>query len=477
MAKKKSTPSKSAGKFAIVIMAAGKGTRLKSRFPKVLHEVGGKPMLAHVIASAMKVVPAQDIYVIIGHEAERVREKVGATGVNFIVQEPQRGTGHAIMVAREALAKYDRFLALSGDVPLIWAGTIERLRDFHRQQRAVMTILSAEVENPHGYGRILRKAPGSPEVKAIAEEKALTAAQRRIHEINSGIYAFESKPLFARISRLKTDNAHKEFYLTDMAELFVRAKLKVVALPAQNPEEVLGSNTRLELSMLDQHLRMAKCYELMAGGVTIYKPETCCIDAGVEIGPDTVIEPFVQILGESKIGAECRIRSYTIIENSEIGDHVEVRPGCVMDQARVEARAIIGPFSRLRPGTEVGEGAHIGNFVETKKTRIGKGSKANHLTYLGDALIGDGVNIGAGTITCNFDGKEKHPTVIDDGAFIGSDSTLVAPVRIGRGAYVGAGSTITDDVPAESLALGRGRQVVKDGWVRERREKEAAAKE
>ena len=477
MAKTKSTPAKSAGKFAIAIMAAGKGTRLKSKYPKVLHEVGGKPMLAHVIAAANKVVPASDIYVIIGHEADRVRDKVGDTGVNFIVQEPQRGTGHAIMVARDALSKYDRFLVLSGDVPLIWAGTIERLRDFHRAQRAAMTILTAEIEKPHGYGRIIRKNGKGAEVSAIVEEKKLTPPQRKLREVNSGIYAFESKPLFARIGKLKTDNAHKEYYLTDMAALFVRAKLKVVALPAENPEEVLGSNTRLELSMLDQHMRMAKCYELMASGVSIYKPETCAIDADVKIAPDTVIEPFVQILGKSKIGSDCRIRSYTIIESSEIGDGVEVRAHCMLEQARVEARAIIGPFARLRPGSEIGEGAHIGNFVETKKARVGKGSKANHLTYLGDALIGDGVNIGAGTITCNFDGTEKHATVIDDGAFIGSDATLVAPVRIGRGAYVGAGSCITDDVPAESLAIGRGRQVVKEGWVRERREKEAGPKE
>ncbi|HVP43703.1 MAG TPA: bifunctional UDP-N-acetylglucosamine diphosphorylase/glucosamine-1-phosphate N-acetyltransferase GlmU, partial [Terriglobales bacterium] len=473
MPKSKRTRKVSVGKFAIAIMAAGKGTRLKSRFPKVLHEVGGKPMLEHVIASAKKVVAAEDIYVIIGHEADLVRERVGATGVNFVLQAEQRGTGHAIMVARDALAKYDRFLVLSGDVPLIWAGTIERLRDFHRAQKAAMTILTAEVENPHGYGRVVRKNEKGAEVAAIVEQKALTPKQRKLREINSGIYAFESKPLFARIHKLKTDNAHKEYYLTDMARLLVRDKQKVVALPAMNAEEVLGSNTRLELSMIDQHLRMAKCYQLMAEGVTIYKPETCVIDSDVEIAPDTVIEPFVQVLGASKIGGECRIRSYTIIENCEIGDRVEIRANCVLDQARVEPGALIGPFSRLRPGSDIGAGAHVGNFVETKKTRMGRGSKANHLTYLGDALIGDEVNVGAGTITCNFDGKDKHATVIDDGAFIGSDSTLVAPVRIGRGAYVGAGSTITDDVPAESLALGRGRQVVKEGWVRERREKSA----
>ena len=474
MAKARRTRKESAGKFAIAIMAAGKGTRLRSRYPKVLHEVGGKPMLEHVIAAARKVVPAEDIYVIIGHEAELVRQRVGSTGVNFVLQAEQRGTGHAIMVARDALSKYSHFLVLSGDVPLIWAGTIERLRDFHREEKAAMTILTAEVENPHGYGRIVRKSEKSAEVAAIVEQKALKAAQHQIREVNSGIYAFDSKPLFARISKLKTDNAHKEYYLTDMAGLLVRDKQKVVALAALNPEEVLGSNTRLELSMLDQHLRMAKCYELMAAGVTIYKPETCVIDSDVEIAPDTVIEPFVQILGKSRIGAECRIRSYSILEDCEIGDGVQIRHACVLDQARVESKAIIGPFSRLRPGSEIGEGAHVGNFVETKKTRLGRGSKANHLAYLGDALIGDQVNVGAGTITCNYDGVEKHPTAIDDGAFVGSNSTLVAPVRIGRGSYIGAGSVVTDDVPADSLALGRGRQVVKEGWAKERREKTAA---
>ncbi len=474
MPKSKSTPHDRGGKFGIAIMAAGKGTRLKSKHPKVLHEVGGKPMLAHVIAAAKKVVAAEDICVIVGHEAERVRQRMAATGVNFIVQQPQHGTGHAILVARDALSKYERFLVLSGDVPLIWAGTIERLRDFHRDQRAAMTILTATVEHPHGYGRIIRKRAGAAEVRAIVEEKSLTPSQRTVKEINSGIYAFDTQPLFARIHKLTTENAHKELYLTDMAALFVRDKLKVVALPAINPEEVLGSNTRLELSMLDQHMRMAKAYELMANGVSIYKPETCVIDVEVEVGADTVLEPCVQLLGRTRIGADCRIRSYTIIENSDIRDGVEVRSHCMLEDAKVESRAIIGPFARLRPGTEIGEGAHIGNFVETKKARVGKGSKANHLTYLGDALVGDGVNVGAGTITCNYDGVEKHATVIDDGAFIGSDATLVAPVRVGAGAYVGAGSTITENVPAESLALGRGRQVIKEGWVKERREKRAA---
>jgi len=248
-----------------------------------------------------------------------------------------------------------------------------------------------------------------------------------------------------------------------------RARKKVVVMKTDDAAEILGTNTRREMAALDIRLRMAKCLQLMDAGVSIFYPQTCIIDADVEVGADTVIEPYVQLLGKTKIGADCRIRSYSVIRNSEIGDGVMVRPGTVMEGARIGDGAVIGPYSHLRPGSEIGEGAHVGNFVETKKIRMGKGSKANHLTYLGDAEIGAGVNVGAGTITCNYDGVDKHKTTIDDGAFIGSDATLVAPVKIGKGSYVAAGSCITEDVPAESLALGRARQVVKEGWARGRK--------
>ena len=465
-----------APRIAVAIMAAGKGTRLKSKHPKVLHEVGGMPLLAHVIKAATQVVPAHDVYAIIGHEADRVREAVADTGVNFVLQEPQRGTGHALAVSREALGSYDHVIVLSGDAPLISPQTIQKLRDFHLANKADMTLLAAELENPTGYGRIVRAKPASDEVKGIVEEKSANPVQRKIREINSGFYVFDTKSLFGNIEKLKTDNPHREFYLTDMADILTKGKGKVVAFKTEDASEILGSNTRAEIVELDMRVRMAKCQQLMAEGVTIFYPQTCVIDSDAELGADTTIEPFVQILGKTRIGSDCRIRSYSVISNSELGDGVLVRPGSILDGAHVAKNAVIGPYSHLRPGSEIGEGAHVGNFVETKKVRMGKGSKANHLTYLGDAEIGEDVNVGAGTITCNYDGLHKHRTVIEDGAFIGSDATLVAPVRVGKGAYVGAASCITDDVPEESLALGRGRQIVKEGWARAKRQERAVGK-
>jgi len=456
-------------RVAVAIMAAGKGSRLNSRLPKVLHEVGGKPLLEHVVGAAVRIVPAKDVYAIIGHEADRVRAAMEHRGVNFVLQAEQRGTGHALIVARQALAGYDHVIVLSGDAPLITTETIGRLRNFHLEEQAVMTLLSADLENPTGYGRVLRKTARSAEVRAIVEEKAASSAQKKIREINSGFYVFAVKELYGNIGKLSTANAHGEYYLTDMAEVLGKARQRVVAFKTADASEVLGGNTRAELADIDEKMRLAKCRQLMADGVTVFYPATCVIDADVEVAPDTVIEPYVQLLGKTRIGSACRVRSYCVIRDSEIGDGVMVRPGCVMERARIGAGAVLGPYSHLRPGSEIGEGAHVGNFVETKKIKLGKGSKANHLTYLGDAEIGAGVNIGAGTITCNYDGVNKHKTVIEDGVFIGSDSTLVAPIRVGRGAYVGAASCITDDVPADALAIARARQAVKEGWAREKR--------
>jgi len=461
-------PSATAPRFAVAIMAAGKGTRLKSQLPKVLHEVGGKPLLAHAIAAATRVVPARDVYAIIGHEAERVRAALEPTGVQFVLQAEQRGTGHALMVAQQAVAGYDHVIVLSGDAPLITPETIGRLRNFHLEEQAAMTLLSADLENPTGYGRVVRKNARSSEVQAIIEEKSASAEQRKVREINSGFYVFAVKALYANIGKLSTANAHGEFYLTDMAAVLRQAKQRVVAWKTATASEVLGANRRAELAHIDQQMRLSKCRQLMEEGVTIFYPATCVIDADVQVAPDTVIEPFVQLLGNTRIGTACRVRSYSVIRDSEVGDGVTIRLGCLMEEARVAARAIIGPYSHLRTGSEIGEGAHVGNFVETKKIKLGKGSKANHLTYLGDAEIGAGVNIGAGTITCNYDGAHKHKTVIEDEVFIGSDSTLVAPVRVGKGAYVAAASCITEDVPQDALAIGRSRQIVKEGWAREK---------
>ena len=450
-------------------MAAGKGTRLKSQLPKVLHEVGGKPLLAHVIEAATRVVPANDVYAIIGHEADRVRSAVAYTGVNFVLQSEQRGTGHALMVAQPALSAYDHVIVLSGDAPQLTPQTIARLLNFHLEQQAAMTLLSADLDHPTGYGRVVRKNAPSAEVQAIVEEKSASPAQKNIHEINAGFYVFALPQLLSHIEQLSTANPHGEYYITDMAEILRKARQRVVVWKTDSSAEVLGANTRADLSLIDQQIRMRKCGQLMDAGVTIFYPATCVIDSDVEIASDTVIEPFVQILGKSRIGAGCRVRSYSVISDSEIGDGVLIRPGCILQDARVGSGAMLGPYSHLRPGSDIGEGAHVGNFVETKKIKLGKGSKANHLTYLGDAEIGAGVNIGAGTITCNYDGVHKHTTVIEDGVFIGSDSTLVAPVRVGKGAYVGAASCITEDVPEDALAVGRAHQIVKEGWAREKR--------
>ncbi|HUI83333.1 MAG TPA: bifunctional UDP-N-acetylglucosamine diphosphorylase/glucosamine-1-phosphate N-acetyltransferase GlmU [Candidatus Binatia bacterium] len=464
--------SNQSSSFAIAILAAGKGTRLKSNRPKVLHEIGGKPLLAHVIAAAARVVAPQNIFAIIGHEAEAVRAAVQSTGVGFVLQREQRGTGHAMMEARAALESFEHVLVLSGDVPLITPATIARVRDFHIASRAAMTVLTAEVADPTGYGRIFRRlARGgqTDEVERIVEQSALRGRQKEQREINSGIYAFATGPLYRHIGKLGTANPHHEYYLTDIAERLRKSGEKVMALRADDPEEVVGVNTRIELAELDARLRARKARELMLAGTTIFRPKSCDIDSDVEVGADTVIEPFVQLIGRTKIGSNCRIRSYSVITNCQIGDNVLILPGCFLEDSTVRSGAQLGPYSRLRPGCDIGEGAKVGNFVETKKTRLGRGSKANHLSYLGDAEIGEGVNVGAGTITCNYDGAAKNRTIIEDGVFVGSDTSLVAPVRIGRGAYIGAGSCITEDVPEDALALARGRQVNKEGWARERR--------
>ena len=390
--------------FAIAILAAGRGTRLKSRRPKVLHEIAGKPLLAHVVAAASEIVPPQNIFAIIGYEAERVREALTPTGINFVLQREQRGTGHAMMEARTALQGFETVLVLSGDVPLIKPETIKQVRDFHNAHHAAMTMLTAQPPDPTGYGRVFRKqvkGKESNEVERVVEQKSLRGTEAEQREINSGIYAFATKLLYAHIGKLNTDNAHHEYYLTDMVALLDKAREKVLALRASNSSEVLGVNTRIELAELDAKLRDQKACALMLAGTTIFRPETCDIDADVEVGPDTVIEPFVQLIGKTKIGADCRIRSYSVITNCEVGDGVLIRPGCILEGSVVRNGAQLGPYSHLRPGSDIGEGAHVGNFVETKKTRLGKGSKANHLTYLGDAEIGEGVNVGAGTITSN----------------------------------------------------------------------------
>jgi bifunctional UDP-N-acetylglucosamine pyrophosphorylase/glucosamine-1-phosphate N-acetyltransferase len=467
--------------FAIAIMAAGKGTRLKSRRPKVLHEIGGQALLLHVIAAAKTVVPAERIYCIIGHEAPRVQKAVEHTGVGFVMQAEQRGTGHALQMVKAWFALNggavpEHLLVLSGDVPLIRPETIRDLCEAHLREAAAMTILTAVPPNPHGYGRVIRAVAEMPEVTAIVEQKSLKPEQMSAPEINSGIYCFETAKLFAKLDLLSTDNAHGEFYLTDVAHMLVGEGERVVAVQAESVDEVLGANTIAEMMHLDAAMRVSTARKLMAQGVTIFRPETCVIDAQVEVGADTVIEPYVQLLGATKVGVESRIRSYSVVQHSTIGDGVMIRNGCILDGAEVGDGAILGPYAHLRPESKIGENAHVGNFCETKKVTMGKGSKANHLTYLGDAVIGAGVNVGAGVITCNYDGVKKHMTIIGDGVFVGSDSTLIAPISVGDGAYIAAGSSITEDVPEGALAFGRARQVTKTGWVAARKAKAEAAK-
>jgi bifunctional UDP-N-acetylglucosamine pyrophosphorylase/glucosamine-1-phosphate N-acetyltransferase len=473
--------------FGVAILAAGKGTRLKSKRPKVLHEIGGQALLKHVIAAAKSVAAAEHIYCIVGHEAERVRAAVESTGVRFVLQAEQRGTGHALQTVKAEFAGLaatgevlpEHLMVLSGDVPLIRPSTLEALAAFHQSEDAAMTILTAEPTDPTGYGRVIRKGgagsgyaregretPSAPGVvEAIVEQKDLKPEQIGVREINSGIYCFRTTALFDYLDRLSTNNANGEYYLTDVAGLMVAEGLRVVALKAESVDEVLGANTIAEMMHLDAAMRRETARRLMAQGVTIFQPDTCVIDAEVEVGADTVIEPYVQLLGATKIGEDARVRSYSVITNSVVGARTLVRNGCILEDAVIGEAALLGPYAHIRPGSEIGDGAHIGNFVETKKVRMGKGSKANHLSYLGDAVIGEGVNVGAGAITCNYDGVNKHTTTIGDGVFVGSDSTLVAPITLGDGAYVAAGSCITDDVPAGALALGRSRQVIKEAWA------------
>ena len=452
----------------VVILAAGLGTRMKSRKAKVLHRAGGKTLVEHVVDTALELAPAERIFVVVGHQAAEVRQAVSTPGIGFIEQQEQKGTGHAVMVGREALSGLGGYLMiLYGDSPLLRAETLKRLIQTEADGDAAGVLLTARMADPTGYGRVIRNDRGH--VAAVVEQKAGTPEQLAIREANMGIYCYRADLFWKHVDEIRPENPAHEYYLTDMVEILNRAGHHVEALEIDDEREALGINTRLELAEVDRLLRGRKLRELMLEGVTIEKPETVTVDAGVRIGMDTVIEPFAQILGRTTIGENCRIGACSIVQDSEIADEVEIGAFTIVGTSRLERGVHAGPFARLRMENHVEEGAHIGNFVELKKTRMGANAKANHLAYLGDSQIGARVNIGAGTITCNYDGFHKHPTKIGEGAFIGSNSTLVAPIEIGEGAYVGAGSVVTDPVPADALAIGRGRQVVKEDWARKRR--------
>ena len=436
---------------------------MKSLKPKVLHQAAGATLIDHVLTAVAPLEPAT-VVVVIGHQTEIMAAFLeGRPRLKLAIQEPQLGTGHALLQAEPFLAdQRGDVLLLSGDVPLMRTATLRALMDHHRETEAAATVLTAIFDDPAGYGRIVRK---DGLITAIVEHRDASPDERRIREINSGIYAFALAPLFPSLKQIGAANAQGEYYLPDLVRILRAQGRTVEAVALPDAQEILGVNSRKELADVSAALRDRKNAELMAGGVTIVDPATTWIQPDVAIGADTVVHPGVYIEGKTTIGAGCEIHSGVRIVDSAIGDNVVISNFCVIRQSRVEAGAQVGPFAQLRPESVVGEGAHVGNFVELKKTTMGKGAKANHLAYLGDATIGEKVNIGAGTITCNYDGVNKHPTIVEDGAFIGSDSQLIAPVRVGKNAYVAAGSSITDDVPAGTLAIARGRQVNKPGWI------------
>ncbi|MGB0034772.1 MAG: bifunctional UDP-N-acetylglucosamine diphosphorylase/glucosamine-1-phosphate N-acetyltransferase GlmU [Candidatus Acidiferrales bacterium] len=457
----------------VIILAAGKGTRMHSDLAKVLHRAGGRPLIEHVVRACQPLKPAQ-LLVVVGHQAKEVEAIVAGFDAQTVLQQPQRGTGHAIQVARRAMRKSAKFaIVVPGDAPLLRTETLTALLETHRRGEAAATLLTAELDNPSDYGRIVRDSEGR--IQAIVEENAATPEQRAIREVNSSIYCFTLEKLWPCLNALRPNNAHRELYLTDAIGHLRQRNERVLAQVAADPKEILGCNTRAGLVDVDRVFRARKAAELMDAGVTIYLPETVMIDPEVTAGPDTVIEPCVQLLGKTRVGARCTIRTGSVLHDMRLDDDAIVNAHCVLFSSRIGSHAAVGPFSRLRPGADIRAGAHIGNFVEVKKSVVHEGAKANHLSYIGDASIGRESNIGAGTITCNYDGVAKHPTTIGERVFIGSDTALVAPVRVGDGAYVAAGSTITENVPSDALAIARGRQTNKPGWAAARRRELARA--
>ena len=458
----------------VVVLAAGKGTRMRSELPKVLHEISGQPLLEYVLRAAGALKPTS-VTVVVGHKAEHLQAQLGGRpGLRFAVQEPQLGTAHAVLQTEPLLSgATGTMLVLSGDVPLLSTSTLQALLDVHQGEKAAATVLTAILERPYGYGRIVRSGG---QVARIVEERDASPAERGIRETNAGVYAFDLEPLFPALRSVASQNAQGEYYLTDLVAIYRRRRLVVASETVANAAEIRGINSRTELAEVGALVRQKKNEELMAAGVTLVDPATTYVDPDVIVGADTVIHPNVYLEGQTRVGVACEIHAGARVVDSTLGDRVTVLNYTVITDSVVGSEVRLGPFAHLRPGSEVGAAAHVGNFVELKKTMLGAGSKASHLTYLGDATIGEGVNIGAGTITCNYDGVHKHPTIVEDGAFIGSDSQLVAPVRVGKGAYVAAGSSIVSDVPAGSLGIARSRQSNVEGWVQRKKAAPASAR-
>jgi bifunctional UDP-N-acetylglucosamine pyrophosphorylase/glucosamine-1-phosphate N-acetyltransferase len=450
----------------VIVLAAGLGTRMKSGTIKILHHAGGRPLIDYVLDLAGRLTPEQPVLVV-GHQRDAVRAHCGERA-QYAVQEEQLGTGHAVLQTRPMLEKHDStILVLSGDVPLTREATLRKLLDVHAASRNSATLLSMRLAEPGSYGRIVRG--GSGQLERIVEAKDATPDVRSIDEVNGGIYAFEARDLFQSLDALSTDNAQGEYYLTDVISILKNRGMNVGAMIADDPLEAFGVNSRTELAMVEAELTRRHVESLMTEGVTFRNPAAVLVDSSVSIGADTVVYPFVALEGKTRIGRNCVIEPGVHLKDVTVADNVTIRTGTVAEKATIAEGATVGPYAHLRPGTSLGASVKVGNFVETKNATFGPGAKASHLSYIGDAEIGADVNIGAGTITCNYDGVRKHKTTIEEGVFIGSDSQLVAPVTIGKGAYVGAGSTITKDVPPDSLALSRVPQKVIEHWASRRK--------
>ena len=447
-------------KATAIILAAGKGTRMKSSLPKVLHKVCGKPMIEHVLTAAEEAGVDRNILVI-GYGAEQVKETLGDQ-VQYAYQYEQLGTGHAVLQAADFLKDYDgAVLVICGDTPLLTGETFSKLLAYHRERKAVATVLTGMMDNPYGYGRIIRNSNGG--VTKIMEEKDASPDEKRIQEINTGTYCFDSNLLFAALEKITPNNAQGEYYLTDVISMFVERNLRVEAVVAENVLETMGINSRKHLAEAEDYLRQRILDRLMDQGVTIIDPASTFIHTEVKIGKDTIIHPFTIIEGQTVIGEECIIGPSSRINSSQIGNGSIIEHSTVLESS-LGQEVKVGPYAYLRPGTVAHNHVKIGDFVEIKKSVIGENSKIPHLSYVGDAEIGSGVNVGAGTITCNYDGKNKYKTIIEDGAFIGSNSNLVAPVQIGKSAVIGAGSTVSKDVPAQALGIARAKQKNIEGW-------------
>ena len=469
------------GAITAVVLAAGKGTRMKSDRAKVLHRVCGRP-LAYFPVRAAFALDCAPVIAVVGHQADQVEKELSqlfpGAPLEFVLQKEQLGTGHAVMTAQAALGRAgfsDRgsVLLLCGDTPLITAETLQRLVRAKQDARASLALITTRPASPSGYGRVVRNEKGCPE--RVVEEKDASAAEKKIGEVNAGIYLVDAPFLFKALGQANRDNAQREYYLTDIVSAAAAAaregRASWPATVEASEEEVSGVNDRSQLAWSAARLRERRLSALMRDGVTVVDPAVTYVDEGVEVGPDTVLEPLVSLRGKTRLGRGVEVGQGCVLVDMEVADGARILPYSHLEASTVGKGAIVGPFARLRPGAQVSEQAHVGNFVELKKTVLGKGSKANHLTYLGDAVIGEGVNVGAGTITCNYDGKKKYPTVIEDGAFIGSDTQLVAPVTVHKGAYVGSGTTVREDVPAGSLAVSAGKQRNIEGWVEKKGKK------